>query len=129
MLRPLLLLSLPLILTACATPREQCLSEASREARINARLIAETQANIDRGFAVRREDRLREVRTTCRGETESGEAVITRCEEVRVTPVRVPVAIDLNAERAKLNSLMQRRAEIAARTDAAVAQCRTLYPE
>lgn len=129
MLRTLTLISLPAVLVACATPQEQCLAQATRDARINAQLIAQTEANLARGYAVERRERVREVRTTCRGETESGEEVITRCEEVRVTPVRVPVAIDLNAERAKLTSLKQRRAEIASRTEAAVGQCRALYPE
>ena len=128
-MRPLALLALPLILTACASPQQQCLSAATREARINAQLIAQTEANLARGYAVQRTQRVREVNRICRGVTASGEPVATRCEDVRVTPVTVPVAIDLNAEAAKLESLKQRRAALAAGTDTAVAQCRRLYPE
>lgn len=118
-----------LALAACATPREQCLGAATRDARINAQLIAQTEANIERGFAVRTEQRVRERNRLCRGTTESGERVVTRCEEVDVRRVRVPVAIDLNAERAKLASLKSERARLATRSEAAVAQCRALYPE
>lgn len=118
-----------LALTACATPREQCLSAATRDARINAILIAETEANINRGFAVRIEERVRERRALCRGETEAGESVVTRCEKVDVRRVKVPEAIDLNAERAKLRSLRQQQAELTARTQTATQQCQALYPE
>ncbi len=124
------ILLLPVLaVTACATPQEQCIGQATRDARINASLIAQTQGNIDRGFGLRTEERVREVRRLCRGETESGEAVVTRCEEVKVTKVQVPVALDLNAERAKLASLIQQRDRLANATQSGVAQCRALYPE
>ena len=128
-MRPALLL-LPLVgLAACATPREACLADATSAARINAQLIAQTEANIARGFAVERGQRVVERRGICRGVTESGEEVRSRCDKVDVIPVRRPVAIDLEAERAKLASLIKRRSELASRTDAAVAQCQRLYPE
>ena len=128
-MRHYLILVPALALAACATPQDQCLSQVTRDARINAQLIAQTEANIERGFALRREERVRERPGLCRGETESGEEVVTRCEKVQVTRVNVPVAIDLNAERAKLRSLKQQQATIAARTKAGVDQCRALYPE
>ncbi len=128
-MRPLILLLPVLAVTACATPQEQCLGKVTREARINASLIDQTQANINRGFGLRTEERVREVRSFCRGETESGETVVTRCEKVRVDKVQVPVALDLNAERAKLASLIQQRDRLARATEAGVAQCRALYPE
>ena len=128
-MRPVLFVLPLMALTACATPQEQCLGAASREARINAQLIAETQANITRGFGVRREQRVVEAPGFCRGRTETGEAVRVRCNEVDVRNVQVPVALDLDAERAKLDSLLAQRDAIAARTNAAVAQCRVLYPE
>lgn len=116
-------------LAACATPQEQCLSDATRDARVNARLIAETEANLARGFGVRVEERVRERNGFCRGETESGEQVVTRCEKVDVRKVQVPVALDLNAEQAKLRSLKQQQARLSERTRAATQQCRVLYPE
>lgn len=128
-MRPSLLVLPLLALAACATPREQCLGQATSEARINAALIAQTQGNIDRGFGLRTEERVREVNTVCKGRTESGEAVVTRCEEVKVSKVQVPVALDLNAERAKLNSLLQQRDRLSAATASRVSQCQALYPE
>ncbi len=118
-----------LALTACATPREQCLSSVTRDARINASLIAQTEANLERGFGLRTEQRVRQVTRRCRGVTESGEAVVTRCERIRTRNVSVPVALDLNAERAKLASLIEQRDALARKTEAGVTQCRALYPE
>lgn len=128
-MRPFLILVLPLALTACATPREQCLQSVTRDLRINESLMAQTQANITRGFGLRSEQRVREVRRTCRGVTESGEAVRTRCDDVIVRNVNVPVAIDLNAERAKLASLRDTNATLRRNTAAAQQQCAALHPE
>ena len=128
-MRLLPILALPLALAACATPREQCLSDVTRDLRINESLIAQTEANIARGFALRREQRVREVTRTCRGRTETGEEVVTRCPDVIVDNVRVPEAIDLNAERAKLASLRQRNAALRQSVPAAQQRCVVLYPE
>jgi len=44
---------LPLaLLAACATPREQCISDVSRDFRVLNSLVAQTQANLARGYAV-----------------------------------------------------------------------------
>lgn len=122
-------LAIPLVLTACATPREQCLSAVSRDLVINERLIAQTERTLDRGFALRQEQRVREVTRTCRGVTESGEEVRTRCPDVIVRDVTVPVAVDLNAERAKLASLRTRNAQLRAALPAAQNRCLALHPE
>ena len=125
-MQPIYMIIPLLALTACATPREQCLSDATRDASINAKLITQTEGNIARGYAVATKERVREVNKFCRGRTESGERVVTRCEDVRITKVRVPVAIDLNAERAKLASLKQQRAALNAALQTRVAQCQAL---
>ena len=122
-------LAIPLVLTACATPREQCLTQVSRDLVVNERLIAQTRANIERGFGVEQQQRVREVTRTCRGVTESGEPVRTRCEEVMVRNVNVPVALDLNAERAKLASLRERNAILRRNVPAAQQQCVAQFPE
>ena len=72
---------------------------------------------------------MREVRRICRGVTESGEEVRTRCEEVQVREVNVPVAIDLNAERAKLASLRERNAVLKRTVPGAQQQCLARFPE
>ncbi len=111
------------VLAACATPQERCLAGVDRDLGINAELIAQTQANLSRGFAVEERQSLRERNTFCRGTTESGEPVLTRCEKVDVRTRNVPVAIDLNAEREKLASLTERRDALMSGRAEAQAQC------
>ena len=127
-MRLIAVLALPLVLTACATPREQCLASVSRDLAVNESLIAQTERTLERGFAVRREQRVQEVTRTCRGVTESGGEVRTRCPDVIVRDVAVPVAVDLNAERAKLASLRARNATLRSRTAAAQDRCLALHP-
>ncbi len=124
-------LALPLLLiaalTACGTPQEQCIRSATRDLRTVERLIAETEANLARGYAY-------EMRKIIRHEW-------TRCDDwVRGTPVRMcfepvwdtvkrPVAIDPEAEMRKLAALKARRKALAGQAEAAIAACRVQYPE
>ena len=120
---------LPILLTACATPREQCLSQVTQNLRINESLIRQTEANLARGFGVERRQQVREIDRVCRGVTESGEEVRTRCEDVIVRDVRVPVALDLRVEQAKLESLREQNVRLRAEAGAAQDRCVALYPE
>lgn len=122
-------LALTLTLTACATPRERCLAQVTQNLRINESLIRQTEANLARGFGVDRRQQVREVDRICRGVTESGEEVRTRCEDVIVRDVNVPVALDLRAEQAKLESLRAQNAELRAQAATAQDRCVALYPE
>ena len=124
------LFALPILaLTACATPQEACINDVARELRTINALIAQTRGNIDRGFALETRQETREVRTTCRGRTETGEAVRVRCDETRVRDVRVPVTIDLAQEQVKLRQLEGRLANLQRQTEQSIAQCRARYPE
>ena len=124
------LLILPLAaLAACATPREQCISDANRETRVLRALIAETEGNLARGYALETQQEVRTVRTTCQGRNEDGSTFVFPCDEVQTFDRNVPVAIDLNAEQAKLNSLRQRLTTEQAAANSTVAQCIATYPE
>lgn len=128
-MRPALLLLLPVILTACATPREACIAEATQETRILDGLIAETRANLSRGFAVEEKQEVRTRRTFCTGRNDDGSTFRFRCEETDTVTREVPVAIDLNAERAKLTSLEQRQQQNLQNAQALVAGCEARFPE
>lgn len=120
---------LPLILAACATPREQCINDVTRELRVLSSLVAETQQNIARGYAVEEVQEVRVIRTSCTGTNEDGSTFTFPCEETQTIERDVPVAIDLNAERAKLDSLLERQSQLQRSTDAAIQQCIAAYPE
>lgn len=118
-----------LALAACATPQETCISSANRDLRVINGLIAETRANIERGFAVNEVQEVVSVRDTCKGKTETGEEFTFSCNRPETVTNREPVAIDLNAEKAKLESLEQRQLQLQANQQAVIAQCRAQFPE
>ena len=120
---------LPLVaLAACATPREQCINEVSRDTRVLGALINQTERNISRGYALEQRQDVRTVRRTCRGRNEDGTTFIFACDETDTFSTTVPVAIDLNAERAKLASLQERFAQTQTAANQAIAQCIAIYP-
>jgi len=101
----------------------------TRDARVLDALIAETRGNLARGFALEEQPELRTRRTTCPGRDAEDNPIRIRCEETEVVMRDVPVAIDLNAERAKLASLEERQRQNQINADAGIAQCNARFPE
>ena len=120
-----LLLGLPLVLAACASPYQRCVGSANKDIRVLNQLIATTQANISRGYAIRTEEYFDTEQQVC-GEVD-GEPVY--CDVPVPQEREVPVALDLDAERAKLQSLLKARDEKATQAVALAQQCRQLHPE
>lgn len=124
------LVILPLLaLTACATPREKCIADANRDLRIIRALIAETEANIARGYALEEDQEIRTRPRLCRDERSDGSSYRYFCNEIDTVTVTRPVAIDLAAEEAKLASLRERLAIVEPAANQAVAQCIAVHPE
>ncbi len=123
MRRFIILALLPL--AACATPLERCIASATKELRVLSGLISSTQANINRGYAVETENYFVTEEQVC-GQVD-GKPVY--CEVPVAESREVPVAIDLDVEQAKLNSLLTKRAELADRAEAAIESCSIQYPE
>jgi len=122
-MRRFLLVSL-LGLAACATPLEQCIYNANKDVRVLSQLIAVTEGNINRGYAIATEDYIETEEQLC-GVVDN---VKVYCEIPVTQSRKVPVAVDLNAEAAKLRSLITKRAELAQRADAVISECRIVYP-
>jgi hypothetical protein len=120
-----LVLSLPLFLAACATPFEICVANASQELGVLNTLIAQKQRDVERGFAIKTEEYMVNESQVC-GEV-AGKKIY--CDIPVVNTRDVPVAIDLVAERAKLNSMIAKQAQLSRRAESAVADCRLRYPE
>lgn len=106
-------LLLCLVLAACATSRQACLTAATREVLRLDRLIAETDGNLRRGYAI-----------------EQGTAQVTLCigddgVDACVTPParERAVAIDPVVERRKLAELKRARRRAAARAVQDQAAC------
>ena len=120
-----------LMLTACGTPQEQCIGAATRDMRVVDRLIVETEGNLARGYGYENVTiYLPEWQDcTARPTTANPDPRPNMCLEEVPRTTRQAVALDLNAERAKLQSLQQKRAQQAKTATTAVAQCKAQYPE
>lgn len=123
------LILLPLLAAACATPQEQCISQVSQDLRIVSGLINETQGNLSRGYAIEQVQEIRTLPRTCTGRNEDGTTFSFSCDETTTITRNVPTAVDLNAEQAKLNSLLERQAQLERSTQSAIQQCIATYPE
>lgn len=116
---------LPLVaLAACATPREACIAGANSQGRVLNQLVNETRANIRRGYAIEVVQEFVEVDKPC----VIGD-VPALCPTLEPVDVQKPVAIDLDAEMAKLRSLEARQQQNQAQANAAIQQCIAIHPE
>lgn len=121
---PALALALVATLAACAQTPAACKGEAMKELQALDSLIAETRANIDRGYA-RSDGRDRGASTSvqlCLG-SGSRHVGVSFCSAGSPTRQSGPVAIDPEAERRKLRSFESRRIEIARCAAAEAAAC------
>ena len=128
---PLLLTAL-VALTACGTPQQQCIGAVSRDMRVVEGLIAETEANIARGYAIEETVQVRKQFVDCGfppPTPENPDPAPKRCLQDVPYESRQPVAIDLNAEQAKLAGLRAKRAQQGAEVAPAIAACQAAYPE
>lgn len=120
-------------LAACGTPQERCINSVTRDLHIVDQLIAKTEANLARGYAM--EDivvpRARWV-LCARSEPDADSAVSANslmCFETIPEIVSRPKAIDLEEEARKLASLKKKRTELVRHAEPLIAQCRVQYPE
>ena len=124
------LILLPLlVLAACQTPREACIGDATRDLNVVNRLIAQTEGNLTRGYGLSERQDLVTRRDTCTITNPDGTQSTFRCDRQDVVTTEVPVALDLNAERATLRSLVQQQADLQQRAQATVQQCIAIYPD
>lgn len=115
-----------LALAACETPQEACLRGISREASIVEGLIAQTQGNLQRGYAIEEDQVVRTVPDFCEVEDDEGRERLVFCDRTEVRDVSRPVAIDPEAERAKLDGLLEQRERFAAGRTARLLACQAL---
>jgi hypothetical protein len=131
-MRRLALLSL-LILTACGTPQEQCINRNTRDLRTIQSLVNETQANITRGYAIEEYTVYVPVWQICEIPVQTDPTKPAPppryCFEQEPQTRTRPKAIDLRAEGAKLDSLLERRDQLARAAEPVIAQCKAQYPE
>lgn len=129
-------LALCLLLAACGTPQDRCISGVTRDLRVVDGLIADTEATLARGYAVVNQTIHVPVWNYCtppvlvRPRDGSAPVLVPgrMCLDNEPRTVRRPVAIDPAAERRKLAGLQDQRRKLVARAEPAIAQCRALHP-
>ncbi|SIO16402.1 hypothetical protein [Vannielia litorea] len=122
---PLLLIPLA---AACATPREACVNRAAKDLKVMNKLIAETRANVDRGYAVEREAYVTSGFRMCVGSKKENVGV-TWCHRPETRYRTRQVAIDPAAEQRKLRNMIVKRDQLEREAQARIAACRQAYPE
>lgn len=126
MTRVLAFLSLTL-LAACADPRQACINGATKDLSIVQDLISDTEATIERGYAIQTETRTVLYTDFCIG-TGISNGHFSFCNRVQPVTSRTPVAVDLGAERRKLRSLKRKEAELKAKSANAIQRCELAHP-
>lgn len=132
-MRPLVpALILTALVAACGTPQEQCISRNTRDLQVVDRLITESRATINRGYA------LEEIQTfdtewrQCGWYPPAGKDKPPRPRmcmiDVPTTTTR-PKAVNLNEERAKLASMEAKRRDLDRAAVPYIAACKAAYPE
>lgn len=115
------------LVAACGTPQEQCIRTATREVRTLDRLIAETEANLARGYTYEEHQIVRHEWMRCDDWVRGTPARM--CFEPVWHTVKRPVAIDPQAEQRKLDGLKARRKALGLQAEAAITACRAQYRE
>jgi hypothetical protein len=121
-----------LLLAACGTPQERCISRETRDLRVLDRLIAETEGNLKRGYALEEVVIYNDVWVNCPGghpaEGEPAPPPRLCLEEVSEVEIR-PKAINLRDEADKLASMQDKRRGLVTAAASVIAQCRAQFPE
>lgn len=116
-----------LALTACSTPREACLRQATAELDTVRALIVQSEATLARGYAIQTEQRAVVYTDFCIGRG-SRRADFRFCNRVAPVTSKRAVAIDPQAEERKLASLKSRESVLIKRSANQLRQCDLTHP-
>ena len=130
-MKRIVIMGVLLALAGCGTPQQQCINSVTRDMRVVDRLIAEAEGNLARGYAFASVVEVRPVFVDCtpKPTAETPDPRPRQCLKNEERTVSRPVAIDLNAEAAKLASLKAKRTQQASAAAPAIAACQRQYPE
>ena len=112
------------LLVACATPQEQCISQAYSTYNATLEQLAETEGNIARGYAIHQQEVPYEATTTCYDHKDRAYS----CTETRFRTKETPVSIDISEERRKRGDLQAALPAMQQTAESRAAQCRVQYP-
>ncbi|EIE52885.1 excinuclease ABC subunit B [Salipiger aestuarii] len=114
-----------LMLAACATPREACLTDAAAPWRSAMRESERIAKDLARGYTFETKFERRRVYGTCR----TSEGHRYSCWDTQTEPVTRRVPVDRAALTTRLAELQQALPALRAAANTDAAQCRATYPE
>lgn len=122
-----------LIVAACGTPQERCISRNTSEYRTVSNLLAEVEGNLARGYAWEERQITRTEWDDCpvavRGKDGERRIVYRTCARDVVDTERYRVPIDPAAETRKRDNLAERKTALSRSAASAVDACKAAYPE
>lgn len=129
-----LALLLPLVLLAgCGTEQERCIRGNTREYRVLSGLLAETEANLARGYAWEEREVSRMEYHSCPQYIRNGDGEMVMvqrgCWRNVIDTERYRVPIDPAAERRSRDYLAEKLKAETVRAESVVRQCKAAYPE
>lgn len=118
-----------LLLAACGDARQTCIIKSTKELQTVRGLIAKTEANIARGYGMETKVEPVVFTTICVGSGIGNHGRVGYCSRSEPRTSRVPVTIDVDAERRKLRTLRKKEAELKAASVSAVQRCELAHPK
>ncbi len=134
-MKRLSIIPLLLILSACATQQERCISTVTRDLRTVDSLIRQSEGTLQRGYALERYETSRPVWRQCGWYPQrlrDGRVVAgapRMCWDDQIETRTRPKAVDLNEERRLLQGLREKRTQLASVAGPAVTRCEAAFPE
>ncbi|KPN64426.1 hypothetical protein SAMN04488527_101457 [Aliiroseovarius crassostreae] len=125
MLRPFCISLTLLALTACATPQQRCISDASATMRKAERNATRIEGNIARGYAIHRQT----IRVPTAEICTNPDGSTYTCMDYDHQVIETPVAIDIAQERRKLAELQKIIAQERPKVVSATQSCIAQFPE
>ncbi|MCL3883414.1 hypothetical protein [Marivita sp. GX14005] len=126
---PLLALT-ALGIAGCATPREQCISQANEQYRTAEAALATAQTNIARGYALHSQSVPYTVQNTCYRDDPNSDVMIPySCPSTQYRTETTPVPIDAANERQKVAEYRKILPQLRRQAAAGVQSCIAQYPE
>ncbi len=130
---PLVLLAGVVTLSACGTPQERCIRRETREYRAVSELLAETEANLARGYAWREREYVDYQMDYCYRPVRRRDGRYDRigyfCDRPVIETERYRVPIDPAAEERKRDYLAERLKALRGSAETRVQACKAAYPE
>ena len=113
-----------LILAACTTPQQACINKATKNLKVIDNLIAQTNDNLARGYAVKSEPHTTFGLNLCASPNDH----VLFCTEPEVVLRDKPVAIDPRTERRKLAALKTKRSALLRQAKQEIRACQSAHP-